>query len=278
MSDNASGDLPYAWMLGKNRKGENTKAKRDFIEWSLPKEGNHLVEALEDGWSLHKTMKTRVKVRKSKLPSVMWEDTVWTLFSSYNDVSQMNDLSRKFDLDGVHQIDVFAHLPGRVLLVECKSREKLGKDPKLRDHILNLVGYREAAEKSIKEKYGKSTQISWAIATKNFEIPKIHSDLAKENKINLITEQQIEYFMDLLKKSGQVSIYQLLSYFFKELNLLKQGHLHSVQKLEDMRLSSSLQLLVVTTSLICFTQEISTQMKSMRFREQLPVQTQKLQL
>ena len=210
--------LPYGHMVNSEIPGKLRLAKRDYDQRSVPITGDHLTEALDNGWVHFKTLKTKIQLRKSKLHGKSWEHSVWSLFAGLK-FEQMNDLDGQFNLNGIHQIDVFAYIPGHVILIECKSKEATGKSKKVRDYLLNISGYRAKAEQSIKQKYGSKTKISWALATNNYEITNTQIEYAKECGINLLNEKQINYFHELLKKSGQASIYQILSYLFNNVEI-----------------------------------------------------------
>lgn len=211
--------LPFSDMIGTSRRGAYLAARKSFTQWSVPKVGGLLKEAIDDGWEVHSTKVNVVQVRKEKSHDKMWEHDVWSLFAGYDDIEQMNDTTGNFNLDGLQQIDVFAYTKGHVICIECKSKESPGKDAKLRDYIDKVSGYRAHAEKIIKKAYGTATKISWCIATRNFEISKVYYEHAKKNNILLLEHQQVDYLHDLFKKSGQVSMYQLLSYFFSDIEI-----------------------------------------------------------
>ena len=214
---------PFPGLLefGKRRQSI-ILAKRDYLQQNIPKTGNYLMEALEEGWEEHKTLKTKRQMRKSKTHSLMWEHKVWNLLASF-DFEWINDIhSGKLDLDGIHQIDGFAYHEGIAIAIECKSKEKMGKQT-IRKHLLEMEGYRKRAEQKIKEEWGQKTRIAWVLAHRNFIIPKADQKLAEDLGINLLKEGQINYFQDLFKRTGLVSQYQLLAELFKDIEIPELG-------------------------------------------------------
>ena len=208
---------PFDGLMGNNGLRQAIlQAKRDYVQESIPKTGNYLVEALADGWSEHKTLKTKRQMRKPKTHNDLWEQKVWSLVASY-DFVHINNIGEKgkFDLDGTHQIDVFGVGDGLAIAIECKSKIESEKQS-IRKYLLEIAGYRKKAERKIKDAYGSNTQVAWAIATRNHQIPKNDRELAKENDIALINEGQINYFIELKKRTGLVSKYQLMSELFGE--------------------------------------------------------------
>ena len=183
---------PFDGLMGNNGLRQAIlQAKRDYVQESIPKTGNYLVEALADGWSEHKTLKTKRQMRKPKTHNDLWEQKVWSLVASY-DFVHINNIGEKgkFDLDGTHQIDVFGVGDGLAIAIECKSKIESEKQS-IRKYLLEIAGYRKKAERKIKDAYGSNTQVAWAIATRNHQIPKNDRELAKENDIALINEGQI---------------------------------------------------------------------------------------
>ena len=208
--------FPFEHLIGQeNRKGTLTYSKRDYEQESIPKTGDYLAKALEDGWVEHRTLKTKRQMRKSKSHDKLWEHTVWSLVASF-DFDHLNDVrTRSFNFNGIHQVDVFAQGNKMSVCIECKSKEELGKKS-IRKYILEMQGYRGDAERSIKKAYGTGSSIAWVIATRNFVIPKEDQKYAAENGIILLNEGQVEYFQELFKRTGNVAKYQLLSYLFED--------------------------------------------------------------
>lgn len=211
--------FPFPGMIGiDGRRQMIIQSKRDYIQESIPKTGNYLVEALADGWEEHRTLKTKRQMRKRKTHDKLWEHKVWSLMAGF-DFEQLNNIqTNQFDLDGVHQIDVFAHGDKNSILIECKSREDLGKQT-IRNYILQIQGYRQSAERKLKKAYGSNGAVAWCIATRNFIVPKEDIKYAKENGIVLLNEGQIDYFVELQKRTGNVAKYQILSYLFEGVNI-----------------------------------------------------------
>tara|TARA_B100001142_G_scaffold307799_1_gene338760 strand:+ start:145 stop:2454 length:2310 start_codon:yes stop_codon:yes gene_type:complete len=208
---------PFAGLIGEGgRRQAILQAKRDYVQWSVPNTGDALVNALEEGWSMHRTLKTKTQLRKPKSHNDLWEQTVWSLIASY-DFKHINNIHEKgkFNLNGTHQIDVFGIKDGLAVAIECKSKQDKSKQT-IRKHILEISGYRKGAENKIKEAYGNNTQVAWAIATRNHIIPEKDRQLAKENDIALINEGQIQYFTELQKRTGLVSKFQLMAHLFGE--------------------------------------------------------------
>ena len=211
--------FPMGHLVGlENRKGLLTYSKRDYEQMSIPKTGSYLVEALDDGWEEHRSLKTKRQMRKIKSHDKLWEHTVWNLIASF-DFEHVNDVqTRAFNFDGLHQLDVFAQGEKMSICIECKSKEELGKKP-IRTYLLEMQGYRQSVEKKLKQIYGIDNSVAWCVATRNIIISKEDQRFADENNIKLLTEGQIGYFGELFKRTGSVAKYQLLSYLFEEVFL-----------------------------------------------------------
>lgn len=212
-------EFPFEHMIGQEGRKQNIiECKRDYVQMSIPKTGNYLIEALEEGWFEHRTLKTKRQMRKPKTHDKLWEHKVWSLVAGF-DFEQLNNVkTSQFNLDGVHQIDVFAHGDKNSILIECKSKEELGKKS-IRNYLLEMQGYKSEAESKLKKKYGNSSSIAWCIATRNFIIPKEDKKYAKDNGILLLNEGQVDYFLELQKRTGNIAKYQLLSYLFEGIHI-----------------------------------------------------------
>ena len=209
--------FPFEGLMGEDGLRQAIiMSKRDYVQESIPKTGDHYINAINDGWEEHRALKTKRQMRKNKHHSDIWEQKVWSLIASY-DFIHVNNIHEKgkFNLDGIHQIDVFGVGHGLAVAIECKSKKEFEKKS-IRTYLLEIAGYRKKAERKIKEAYGSNTQIAWVMATENYQISKNDRELAKDSNIVLINEGQIDYFIELEKRTGLVSKYQLMSELFGE--------------------------------------------------------------
>ena len=175
---------------------------------------SYVLEHIEKGWceppkglGKHST-----RLRKDKVHHEMWNHKVWSVFAKMNfqELNEISKDSKDFKLGNAHQIDVFAKFEDTVTLVECKSKEELGK-ASIRKFLHEISGYKNRAIPEIQKNYSKKTKVGFVLATRNYIISENDVQLAKELDIALFDESTIDYFLDICKTTGIVSKYQLLS-------------------------------------------------------------------
>ena len=114
------------------------------------------------------------------------------------------------------QIDVFAKDDETVIIVECTRRSKPGKKS-MNSLIEKLKSIRQAAHNSITRQYGRQPKlkIKYVIATRNISWSSV--DLAKcaDAHIAVITENEINYYKNLVKHIKHAARYQLLAHMFE---------------------------------------------------------------
>ena len=86
---------------------------------------------LEQGWEVEKELKTKTRLRKSKVHSKKFEDDVWCQFYElgyrYFNYDENFKLPYGKDPEDTKQIDVFAVDNEFAILIECRSSEKRRK-------------------------------------------------------------------------------------------------------------------------------------------------------
>lgn len=184
-----------------------------YDEISVP--NSKVAEYSQLGYRIRRPGKARTRMIKQKHHGRLWNHNVWSIFAKmgFEELNEITRDSQKFVLPGIHEIDVFAKAGETVILVECKSKVKPGKKT-IRSHLLEINGYREKATKFIKKHYGNRIKVAFGLATENYAIPDADINLAKESNITLIDESTVDYYHQIIKGTGRVSKYQLLSDFF----------------------------------------------------------------
>jgi len=192
-------------------------ANRTYRELSV--KNLYVLEHMDKGWKEPpKGLGThRTRLRKDKPHHEMWNHKVWSVFAQMNfhELNEISKDSKEFRLKQIHQIDVFAKFEDTVTLVECKSKEELGKAP-IRKILLEIGGYKDRAISEIQQIYSKKTKVGFVLATRNYIISDNDVQLANDLGIVLFDESIIEYFTDICKTTGTVSKYQLLSEVYSD--------------------------------------------------------------
>ena len=146
------------------------------------------------------------------------EDEVWCILAQmgFKELSQ----GRQFKIavqEGLEprQIDVFAKDDDSVVIVECTRNPHLAKN--MSNLIDKIKAFRESLHRSIHNHYGRDSKlkVKYAIATRN--IAWSEADIAKctEAQISIISDTELDYYVELVKQLKQASRYQFLSHMFE---------------------------------------------------------------
>lgn len=220
---NLTDDLSY---LGKVYKAK--KAKFMFISVD-----HSMVDSyLEEGWEDYgHVLKTKTKLRKPKSHDVQFEDDIWCQFYElgYRNLNYNQNFYLyygKSDEDK-QQIDVVAVDADSVLLIECKSSEKMKKAKSFKTLFealpLKLDGFRKAVEQI----FGPGKRIKYIFATRNLRIEIDGPDMKRleETKSFYYNDNSYMYVNSLIKNYKGAAKYQFLGIIFK-------NQLISSQKIE----------------------------------------------
>lgn len=165
--------------------------------------------------------KTHCYLKKKKKHDEIFEDKVWCLFYKMGFKKLSKD--RNFELKHgenagcTQQIDVFCVDDECVLIVECKSKEKLGSTT-FKNNIDAYKGNMEGFKKYIQEELGRKRKIVFIYATNN--VVWSEEDAGRLNEIRYVKkehmdEENIQYYCDLSANLGSAAKYQLLGNLFR---------------------------------------------------------------
>ena len=194
------------------------RAKRKrFYEESIKK--SLLDNYLNDGWEyIRETIRT-VRVKKNKNLPNFFEDRVWSLFADMG-FEKMNRNSN-FKLpylnntsDPGRQIDIYAEDSETIIIVECKTSEKL-RSKSLQTVINDLQTVRVGIINYLNKINDNPKKVKFILATYNITLNDPDLIRLKEHNIVHLNEDGIEYFELLTSHLGKAAKYQLLGLIFK---------------------------------------------------------------
>jgi len=175
-----------------------------------------------EGWEIHKSGNTRVRLKQRKSHNVWLEDCVWALLRRMR-YPQLSGKHFKLEYerpDGTidsKQIDVFAKDDETVLVVECKSRAARGRKSLSKDLTETYYLQKPIAD-AIRRIYGRGfrPQIIWMYVSQN--IVWSEPDLARADAINVrvVTENEFRYYDKFIRHMGPAGRYQFLAEFLHE--------------------------------------------------------------
>jgi len=202
--------------LGKLYKAKKSKYQHLNVDHSL------VDGFIKQGWEVDgKPLKTKTKIRIPKKHSKKFEDDIWCQL--YNLGYRTLNFDENFVLpfskneEDKKQIDIIAINDETILLVECKSSEKLKKAPSYKDEF-DVLGLRiDGFKKSLLQIFGSHKKIKYIFATRNLRISSDSEDLKRLEKTNslLYNNNTYDYVNNLIKNYKNASFYQFLGLVFK---------------------------------------------------------------
>lgn len=193
------------------------KSKKNInVEAKVSK--NDVFKYLEDGFSISKEYKNGLTLLfKQKTHFDYYEDRIWQLF--YKMCFTHLNIDRTFKItyssnnsDLTQQIDVFALDDETVILVECKSTDKV-RTSNFKVELEAYSGKLGGIKTEINKIY-PDRKIAFIWATNNYDIGEQDAARIKEFGFSLFTEKTISYFENLAEHLGTSAKYQLLGYLF----------------------------------------------------------------
>ena len=203
----------------KELAGEYRKRKKAYDV-----KGVHPADVLVEeasGWEAHRPGKRITRLKRFKSHDKRLEDRVWCLFRAMgypilNGTDFKISFSRADGSGGKKQVDVYAEDTETAFVIECKSRKERGRRSLQKDiqETISLQSYfRTAIHKRFFDK--AKPKIIWIYVTNNtlWSTPDI--ERATEGQIEIITENELQYFETFVKHMGPAAKYQILGEFLK---------------------------------------------------------------
>jgi len=186
--------------------------RKKYHEIAVPKTDTD--SYLTQGWKIKTEHKTSVKLRKDKAIDELLEDRVWLLFKSMDFLEMNRDRNFKIQAGPVKkQIDVFARDQNRAFVVECKASAEA--TPVSREEISDICNLSDGIRDSIRAEHNnRSIAVSFLMATQGIHWPESNELLAKEGRVIIWKEAELEYFEKLVKHLGSAAKFQIYSVLF----------------------------------------------------------------
>lgn len=176
---------------------------------------------VSNGWEVQKVNKTSTRMKRPKPHPIHLEDRSWALFYSMgylvlNGENFNIHFVRDDGSSGKKQIDVYAEDEETVIVAECKSRDRRGRRSLQKD-IHETEALQRYFRKSIYSRYKNrpKPKIIWLYITRNIIWSTPDLDRANGAKIQIITENELQYFETFIKHMGPAGKYQILGEFLR---------------------------------------------------------------
>ncbi|WP_113486450.1 DGQHR domain-containing protein [Rhizobium cremeum] len=173
------------------------------------------------GWVVQRPGKRATRLKRPKKHENLLEDRVWCLLYSMGyrtlNEARFRIAFTRFDTStGRKEIDVYAEDQETVLVIECKSRKERGRRSLLKD-IQETISLQQYFRDSINRRLAGAAKpkIIWLYATNNILWSASDIERAETHGIQIITENEIQYFETFLKHMGPAGKYQILGDFLR---------------------------------------------------------------
>ncbi|WP_405125506.1 DGQHR domain-containing protein [Pseudomonas marginalis] len=193
--------------------------RKEFIEISVP-----LADASQhqsNGYELFKELKRTAKLRRPINTKERLDRKIWILLYllGYPVLKSTSDLLICTDAkEGAYEkIDVFAKDDETVIIGKCVSQEEMGKY-QLSKEIQDFSKLKGGISKSVKSHFGSAfkPKIIWIFFSQNIIWSKEDKFLAKNENINIITERELRYYLQISEHLRSAARYQFLAEFLKD--------------------------------------------------------------
>lgn len=202
-------------------------ARREYVLRRRPQDHrsvpySEVDELLAQGWTEHRPFKTRVHLRRARKHDEILENRVWCLLYDlgYKEISCGRDFRVPIRRRGAallhKQIDVLARDEETVLVVECKSRETLGKRS-LQHDLAEFASLKGPISRVINRRYGSPVKpkIVWLFVTHNIYWSEPDKQRAQGQSIRRVTERELRYYEQLARHLGPPARFQVLAEFLE---------------------------------------------------------------
>lgn len=178
---------------------------------------------IQQGWTIHRRLKTIVKLQKERPLDERLENKWWVLlykmgYQEMNAGRQFRILmKRRNEVDGKKQIDVYARDEETVIVAECKACERL-RSRSLQKDIEEFGALKGDISNAIKKFYGRDfkPKILWFFVTENVIWSDEDIARAKAQNIKRVTENELPYYTQLVEHLGRAARFQFLAEFLKD--------------------------------------------------------------
>jgi len=176
-------------------------------------------EYTSNGWTIDKAHRASVRLKKNKPHGTYLEDRVWSLFYKMGFTHLSGNggatlyMSPKDPNSPKNQIDIVAIDNEVAIAIECKSADQFSKRPQFQDELGKFSLIRERFINTINTQFpGSKRQVVLAMFTSKITLSeKPDKERARQAKILLFDNVDLDYYESLVHHVGPAAKYQLLS-------------------------------------------------------------------
>lgn len=179
--------------------------------------------ALVDGWTIHRKLKTTIKLQKERALKTRLENKWWILLyrMGYQEMSSGHNfrilIKKKGEIQEEQHIDVYARDEETIIVSVCFTLERLKKF-NLQNELHSFSETKGSMSNVIKKFYGTEfrPKILWFYVTENIIWSDDDIEFAKKQNIKRVTENELPYYTQLTEHLGRAARFQFLAEFLKD--------------------------------------------------------------
>ncbi|MEO0509697.1 MAG: DGQHR domain-containing protein [Verrucomicrobiota bacterium] len=179
-------------------------------------------EHVNEGWEVEEELKLKTRLRRPRKIDEIVENKAWYLLYllGYPEISSGRQFKIRIERKGAQplekQIDVFAKDDETVLVMECKSANKVVRKSLQKD-IDEFSNLKKPIANAIKKHYGTDfkPKILWFFVTHNIVWSVPDKERAKGQNINILTERELRYFLEISEHLRSAARFQFLAEYLK---------------------------------------------------------------
>lgn len=208
---------------------EQSRLQREAVLRKRPFEYKSLQNLLAEdymanmGWELDKRLKTKIKIKKPWRHDMRLENKAWMLayLLGYPEISAGRSFKVRIKRKGAEpfdkQIDLLAKDDETVLVAECKSSAKVTKKRSLQKDIEEFASLQKPIADAIRKHYGNAfkPKIIWLFITNNIAWSKNDRERAEGSRINIITDKELRYYLQIADHLKSAARFQFLAEFLR---------------------------------------------------------------
>ncbi|NDV60969.1 DGQHR domain-containing protein [Puniceicoccales bacterium CK1056] len=206
---------------------DSNKLKREAARRRKPHQQDSVAKSvlqayLDEGWEEDIPLKIKVRIKKPWTHDEKLENFSWYLMYllGYPEISSGRNFQVKIQRKGAEpfnkQIDVLAKDEETVIVTECKSSARITKKSLQKD-IEEFASLQKPISNAIKKHYGNGfkPKIIWLFITHNIAWSKPDRERAAGSNINIITEKELRYYLQIADHLRSAARFQFLAEFLK---------------------------------------------------------------
>lgn len=176
------------------------------------------------GWEVLRHNKNSIRIHRRKPKPTLLEDRVWSLLYKMGFSHMSGDKGAKLVFNerdpksATQQIDVAAIDDEVAIAFECKSYKEPRIDPKFIEKLTKHATIRGPLARAVASRFPQipTRRVATPMVTWDLLMRRSDAKRAKQEKVAVFNERELEYYEALVKQLGEAARYQLLADLFRD--------------------------------------------------------------